>query len=419
MSQPRPPFPTLASLPPDAAVEIPLPQGGLSSTPYRILGELGRGGMGTVFEAEHIALEKRVVVKLLHPQLAGEPRLVERLRREARSLARLASPFVVAVSDMGRTADGGTYVVMERLVGRTLRQELRERGALPLHEAIGWTRQVLSGLGAAHRIGIVHRDVKLDNLFLCDATDEEPRRLKLLDFGIAKVLGHPGRQPETAGSQRTEEGTILGSPRWLAPEQARGQAVDARADIYAVGVLLYTLVVGHGPFAHLVDPFDAIQAHISEVPMPPSLSARQYIPPEVDGAILRALAKLPGDRFQTTQAFSEALRVLAQRLGEDTAPLMGTAPRGLIELCRDALTDVELTAATVVASQRGDAAAPSSESVATTLVLRPMGSSPGADPMTARAGGRRRAALFAALVTASTVIFFVLLASIAHVLGGR
>ena len=419
MSQPSPPFSTLVSLPPDATVEIQLPQGGLLSTPYRILGELGRGGMGTVFEAEHIALQKRVVVKLLHPQLAKEPRIVERLRREARSLARLASPFVVAVSDMGQTADGGTYLVMERLIGRTLRQELRERGALPLHEAIGWTRQVLAGLGAAHRIGIVHRDIKLDNLFLCDATDEEPRRLKLLDFGIAKVLEHPGKQPEPAGSQRTEEGMILGSPRWLAPEQARGQTVDARTDIYAVGVLLYTLVVGRGPFAHLADPFDAIQAHISEVPMPPSLSARQHIAPEVDGAILRALAKLPEDRFQTAQAFSEALRVLAQRLGEDTPPVVGTAPRGLKELCRDALADVDLTAATVVARQGGDAAAPSCESVAPKLVQRPMGSPHGAGSMTATMDSGRRAALFAALVTASTVIFFVLLASIAHVLGGR
>ncbi|MEO5728591.1 MAG: serine/threonine-protein kinase [Byssovorax sp.] len=419
MSQPSPPFSTLAPLPPNAAVETHLPQDGLSSTPYRILGELGRGGMGTIFEAEHVALQKRVVVKLLHPQLAREPRIVERLRREARSLARLSSPFVVAVSDMGQTADGGTYLVMERLIGRTLRQELRERGALPLHEAIGWTRQVLAGLGAAHRIGIVHRDIKLDNLFLCDATDEEPRRLKLLDFGIAKVLEHPGKQPEPAGSQQTEEGTILGSPRWLAPEQARGQTVDTRADIYAVGVLLYTLVVGRGPFAHLVDPFDAIQAHISEEPMPPSLSARQHIPPEVDGAILRALAKLPGDRFQTAQAFSEALAVLAQRPGEDTPPLLGSAHQGLIKRCQDVLADVDLTAPTVVDRQALDAAAPGRESVVPTLVRRPVGLPPGAGSTAATGGGGRRAALFAALVTASTVIFFVLLASIAHMFGGR
>ena len=365
MPQPTPPTPTLAS------------------TPYRILGELGRGGMGTVFDAEHIALQKRVVVKLLHSQYAAESRIVERLRREARSLARLASPFVVAVSDMGQTADGATYLVMERLVGKTLRQELQARGALPVCEAIDWTRQVLAGLGAAHRIGIVHRDIKLDNLFLCDATEEEPRRLKLLDFGIAKVLDHPGKRPEASGYQPTEEGTILGSPRWLAPEQARGKTVDARADLYAVGVLLYTLLVGRGPFAHVRDPFEMIQAHISEAPLPPSQSARQYLPPELDDAILMALAKLPEDRFQTAQAFSEALLFIAQRLGEVTQPLP------LIEPPPSPLL-----------------VAPSRESTAPTLVHPPR-----AEP------GNRRVATFLVLVAASAIVFFVLLAGAARLLG--
>ena len=148
---------------PEGAPGTPTPRDWLGSSPYRIVGELGRGGMGAVFEAEHIELQKRVVIKVLHPQYAKEPRIVERLRREAQSLARLASPFVVAVSDMGHTADGATYLVMERLVGRTLRQELQAQGILPLQEAIVWTRQVLAGLSAAHRIGIVHRDIKPDN----------------------------------------------------------------------------------------------------------------------------------------------------------------------------------------------------------------------------------------------------------------
>jgi serine/threonine-protein kinase len=261
---------------------------------------------------------------------------------------------------------------------------LQARGALPVHEAIGWTRQVLAGLGAAHRIGIVHRDIKLDNLFLCDATEEEPRRLKLLDFGIAKVIDHPGKRPEASGYQPTEEGTILGSPRWLAPEQARGKTVDARADIYAVGVLLYTLVVGRGPFAHILDPFETIQAHISEVPLPPSQSARQYIPAELDDAILMALAKLPEDRFQTAQAFSEALLFIAQRLVELTQPLPLTEPR-----------------------PSPLPVAPSRESAAPTLVHRPT-----AEPT------KRRVTTFLALVAASTIVFFVLLAGAARLLGG-
>jgi serine/threonine-protein kinase len=387
--------------------------------------------MGAVFEAEHIELQKRVVIKVLHAQYAKEPRIVERLRREARSLARLASPFVVAVSDMGQTEDGATYLVMERLVGRTLRQELQAKGVLPLQEAITWTRQVLAGLSAAHRIGIVHRDIKLDNLFLCDATEDEPRRLKLLDFGIAKVLEHPGKRPEPSGYQPTQEGTILGSPRWLAPEQARGKTVDARADIYAVGVLLYTLIVGRGPFAHLLEPFELIQAHISEKPMPPSQSAQQYVPPELDDAILMALAKQPESRFQTAQAFSEALSFIAQRMREVTQPLVGTAP---LQTNRQAAAGngspvarplsngpttppgphasaaVECTSATKADARAFAPDPPSRESAAPTLVQSRI---PEASP------NKRRAAVFVGLVTASTLIFFVLLFSLAHVLGGR
>ncbi len=423
MPPPNHPSPPAATPSPEVAPGTLAPRDWLGSSPYRIVGELGRGGMGAVFEAEHIELQKRVVVKVLHPQYAQEPRIVERLRREARSLARLASPFVVAVSDMGQTASGATYLVMERLVGRTLRQELQAQGVLPLQEAIVWTRQVLAGLSAAHRIGIVHRDIKLDNLFLCDATEDEPRRIKLLDFGIAKVLEHPGKRPEPSGYQPTQEGTILGSPRWLAPEQARGKTVDARADIYAVGVLLYTLLVGRGPFAHILDPFELIQAHISEMPVAPSQSARQHIPPELDDAIMMALAKLPENRFQTAHAFSQALSSIAQRLGEVTQPLVGPAP------LRDTRAVVECTPAT-----RADAQAfepPSRESAAPTLVQRPMVEPNGAistaaiskldvDPVIgALAPSKWRAAIFVALMMASTVIFFLLLASIAHVIGGR
>lgn len=446
------PSPHTAATSPEVAPGTPAPRDWLGSSPYRIVGELGRGGMGAVFEAEHIELQKRVVVKVLHPQFAKEPRIVERLRREARSLARLASPFVVAVSDMGRTADGATYLVMERLVGRTLRQELQAQGVLPLQEAIVWTRQVLAGLSAAHRIGIVHRDIKLDNLFLCDATEDEPRRIKLLDFGIAKVLEHPGKRPEPSGYQPTQEGTILGSPRWLAPEQARGKTVDARADIYAVGVLLYTLVVGRGPFAHLLEPFELIQAHISETPVAPSQSARQYIPPELDDAILMALAKLPENRFQTAHAFSQALSSIAQRLREVTQPLVGTAPPqtsrreaagdgsalarpvsdgSATQANRDARAAVERTPATRADARAFEPDPPSRESAAPTLVQRPMVEPNGAISMAASsnldaapaiaaaAPSKRRAAIFVGLVTASTLIFFVLLVSLAHVLGGR
>ncbi|APR75133.1 Serine/threonine-protein kinase pkn3 [Minicystis rosea] len=292
----------------------------LAGTAYRIVGKIGEGGMGTVLEAEHEALGKRVVVKLLLPQHARDPGLVERLRREARVLARVTSPHLVAVTDLGRTADGSTYLVMERLHGHTLRRELVLRGALPVADAITWTKQILMGLTAAHRAGIVHRDIKLDNIFLCDGTDQEPRRIKLLDFGIAKVLKGSGL--DSGARHPTAEGALMGSPRWLAPEQAMGKAVDTRTDIYAAGLVLYSLVVGRSPFAHLRDPMDAISATLLEEPTMPSLCATQHIPPALDDAIMMAIEKSPERRFQSAEAFIAALDAVAAPLPlERTQPL--------------------------------------------------------------------------------------------------
>lgn len=299
-----------------AAPSAPAGSNVLEGTPYRAIKRIGAGGMGTVLEAEHRALGKRVVVKLLHPELAREPRLVERLKREARVLARAASPYLVAVTDLGQTASGATYLAMERLYGNTLGYELRTRGAVPVADAIRWVRQMLFGLGAAHRVGTVHRDVKLDNVFLCDATEHEPRRIKLLDFGIAKVLDegmHSGHQP-------TAEGTLLGSPRWLAPEQALGLPVDARADIYSAGLVLYSLLVGHGPFAHHRDPMAAIEAAITERPEPPSKLAAQHVPAALDEIVMMAIEKDPDLRFRSAEAFAHALEsVEASLVGPATA----------------------------------------------------------------------------------------------------
>jgi serine/threonine-protein kinase len=274
--------------------------------------------MGTVLEAEHRALGKRVVVKLLHPELAREKAHVERLRREARALARVASPYLVAVSDLGETADGSTFLVMERLEGCTLGRELKLRGALPVPEAIRWTRQVLLGLAAAHRAGIIHRDVKLENIFLCDATEQEARRIKLLDFGIAKVL--KSGIDSSGAHQATVEGTVIGSPRWLAPEQAAGEPVDARTDIYSAGLVLYSLVVGRGPYAHL-DPIAAMGAALTEQPRPPSQVAPQHIPPALEEVIMMAVEKAPALRFQSAEAFAAALDSIAGALGDVTQPL--------------------------------------------------------------------------------------------------
>jgi serine/threonine-protein kinase len=286
--------------------------------------------MGEVVLAEHLGLGKQVVIKLLHEQFIKDSTVAQRMQVEARSLAALASPHIVQVTDFGQTVTGRTYIVMERLVGRTLGVELRERGALPVVEAIGYVVQVLTGLEAAHAMGIIHRDIKPDNIFLCDATKDSPRTIKILDFGLAKVLDvatNVGR-PAIPHLQ-TEQGGVVGTPRVVAPEQACGKPVDARTDVYATGMLLYTLIAGRGPFAHLTDMIELLKANVMEQPDPPSRIAEQRIPPALDAAILRALAKSPADRFPSAEAFATELRRIAATLANprsaSTEPLPVTA----------------------------------------------------------------------------------------------
>ncbi|WP_437277074.1 serine/threonine-protein kinase [Sorangium sp. So ce375] len=294
----------------------------LDGTPYRPVRRLGRGGMGEVIEAAHVGLDKPVVVKLLHRDLNREPRLVERMRVEAQSLARLAHPNLVTVTDFGRTAEGRTFLVMERLYGRTMREELAARGALPAMEALDLVAQTLAGLAAAHGAGIVHRDVKLENLFVCDADVQGRRVVKVLDFGIAKVVAPRGDGRAPAPSlYQTEEGVLVGTPRYLSPEQACGLAVDARTDVYAAGVVLYTLLAGRDPFEHVRRVHELVRAHASEVPVPPSSHAPRPVPPELDRAVMRALEKHPALRFPDAAAFAAELSRIA-------AGLSGGADRG-------------------------------------------------------------------------------------------
>jgi eukaryotic-like serine/threonine-protein kinase len=320
-SDPRPLAPPLSSDP-------------LSGTSYRTVMLLGQGNMGLVVEAEHLTLGTVVVIKLLHEGLVHRPDFVDRMRVEAQSLgalARLKHPNIVVVTDFAVTPRGVPFLVMERLFGQTVAEERRRRGALPLEEAIEIAEQTLAGLAAVHQAGIVHRDIKAGNLFLCDATPPERRVVKLLDFGIAKVLASApaGRAPRPLRFP-TGEGITVGTPCCLSPEQARGLPVDARTDLYAVGVLLYTLVVGKGPFDGVRGSVDLLHAHASIVPPAPSARATQPIPAPLDAVILQALAKRPEDRFATAEEFSATLREVARPSGRapsakaqrfDTEPL--------------------------------------------------------------------------------------------------
>ena len=285
----------------------------LDGTNYRAIARLGSGSMGEVLEAEHVTLKRRVVVKLLLPAFAADAGMADRLRLEAQAAATLGGhPNIVEVLDFGKTPAGRPYLVMERLQGRTLWQELRARGPLPVAEAIGLARQLLHGLGAAHRAGLVHRDIKPDNLFLCERGADGPRWLKILDFGIVKVA--VGRGPAPLALP-TAEGMAIGTPGFLAPEQAQGHPVDARADLYAVGCVLFWMLTGRDPFHHRIGLFPLIHAHVKERPRPPSALARQAISGALDLVVLRALAKKPEDRFCDAEAMTAALDALSRTSG--------------------------------------------------------------------------------------------------------
>jgi serine/threonine-protein kinase len=295
--------PTLAS-----AVSPPLATL-LEGTNYRALSRLGSGSMGEVLLAEHRTLKRQVVVKLLLPAFARDAGMADRLRLEAQAAAALGGhPNIVEVLDFGKTPAGRPYLVMERLKGRTLREEGLARGPLSVAEGLGLVRQLLQGLGAAHRAGLIHRDIKPDNLFVCERGAGGERRLKILDFGIVKVAAGSGPAPL---SLPTAEGMAIGTPRFLAPEQAQGRRIDARADLYAVGCVLFWLLTGRDPFQHRVGLFPLLHAHVNEVPSPPSAFARQPISEGLDRLVLRALAKKPEGRFESAEAMLAALEALA------------------------------------------------------------------------------------------------------------
>ena len=287
----------------------------LCGTNYSVRGIIGCGAMGLVVEAEHVALGVVVVVKLLHKELASRPDFVERMRLEAQALARLRSPHLVTVTDFSATPSGQPFLVMERLHGATLAEELAARGPFPVSEAIDITQQVLAGLEVAHAAGIVHRDIKPANVFLCRSESPGARRtVKILDFGIAKVLASAsnGSTPKPLRFP-TAEGDVVGTPRCLSPEQAMGRPVDARTDIYAVGLLLYALLAGAGPFDAVKGAMSLVTAHALTAPPPLCASTSRSIPPELELAVMRALAKAPDDRFASAALFSAALGHIARR----------------------------------------------------------------------------------------------------------
>jgi serine/threonine-protein kinase len=266
---------------------------------YRILGPLERGGMGSVYRAEHAVLGRPAAVKILRPELTTNPQLVQRFLNEAKAATMIRHPGIVEVYDYGTTPDGTSYLVMELLSGSTLAQRLAERGRLPEIEAAFIARGIASALRAAHREGIVHRDLKPANIFLiADHDSPTGERVKVLDFGIAKLID-PSR------AHYTQTGALIGTPVYMAPEQARAaSAIDHRADLYALGCVFYEMLVGQPPFV-AAGAGELIALHLFTPPAPPSGSAQ--VSPEVERIVLRLLEKEPQDRFQNGGEVIDAL----------------------------------------------------------------------------------------------------------------
>ena len=271
---------------------------------YKLIAHLGEGGMGSVYKAEHIRMGKALAVKVLRGDFARDPAAVERFREEARIVSRLSHPNTIAVFDFGEMEElGGFYLAMEYVPGRDLARVLREEGSLHEGRVADIGQQILGSLAEAHEAGIVHRDMKPGNVMLMQTRPGEDFA-KVLDFGIAKL------RDEVSGGGQTGTGSIVGTPNYLAPEQARGEPLDARADLYAVGCVLYELLAGQAPFAGR-NPMAVINAHLHE-PVPPLSEAAPGISHRFVTLIHKALSKDPGARFATADEMREAILALGE-----------------------------------------------------------------------------------------------------------
>jgi len=262
---------------------------------YRMIRCIGRGGMGVVYEVEHVHIGKRLAMKLLHGDLAGNPATIRRLRREAEAASRLSDSSTVQVFDFG-TSDGLAYLVMELVEGEDLGQILRKEGRIPFARIARLVVDVCGSLAEAHSIGIVHRDLKPENVMIVRGSMGE--RAKVLDFGLAMLRA-------SANQSVSRTGSIVGTPHYMAPEQIRAEDVDARADIYALGGVLYRGVVGTPPFTG-ESAIVVLTKHMNEAVVAPSARVPN-IEPGVDAIVLRCLAKSPRDRYESVEELAADL----------------------------------------------------------------------------------------------------------------
>lgn len=297
---------TLTFFPPPDAFAT----GSLFAGRYRIIEEIGRGGMGKVYKAFDSKLQEKIALKIIRPEIANDRTAIERFRNELKLARLITHPHVCRVFDLGEDA-GTPFLTMEYVPGENLALMIRMTGPLAPETAVGYARQIAEGLAAAHRLGVIHRDLKPHNILI-----DESGTAKIMDFGIARSV---------AAGAPVSDGKMIGTPDYMAPEQAAGRPADARADIYALGVILYEMVTGRRPFEGDT-PHDIILKHRLESPQPPvELDGR--VPAGLSELILKCLAKAPANRYQSADDLLQALDELAPELSSWTERRAGRRPR--------------------------------------------------------------------------------------------
>lgn len=290
---------------------------------YRIEERLKEGGMGAVYRGTHVLMDKTVAVKVLRPSLAADEKIVARFSREARAASRISHPHALSVTDFGESEDGVVFLVMEYLDGKTLKEVIQQEGPMSLPRVVEIIRQVGGALDAAHEQGVVHRDLKSENIMLLGSGG--PDYAKVLDFGIAKITEPEG----TYDPGLTAPDLVIGTPQYMSPEQcSQSPDIDSRSDIYSLGVIVYEMLVGHVPFTG-ESSTSIMLKHLQE-PAPSLLAERPDVPGALAHVVMRAMAKLPEDRYQSVEDLVEDLTMAAGMEANAMSSVAGAAGNRII-----------------------------------------------------------------------------------------